>query len=99
MQATITNFDGSRAIPTCIGDVFFGPGETKVFKNPIAIDEIKQYQGFSVTITKEPRKKKTPNFSKFSINELRMIARKKGITGTGRMKKPALVKILKETIQ
>jgi len=96
MRAMITNFESSRNIPTAIGDVFFAAGETREFKGTKTIEEIGKYPGIGVQIVKEKRPRPRPDFSIFKINELRAIARIKGIQGYFKMTKAALIKMLQE---
>ncbi len=96
MRALITNFESSRNIPTAIGDVFFSAGETREFKGSVTIGEIGKYPGIGVQIIKEKRPRPRPDFSIFKINELRAIAKIRGIQGYFKMTKKALIKTLQE---
>lgn len=99
MRAMVTNFGTARKMPTRIGDVSLNTGETKEIEGADLIRELSQFPGIGVQVIKERRTKKLPNFLKFKINELRMIASKKGIAGGYRMTKAALIENLKETLQ
>ncbi|MBE3088097.1 MAG: hypothetical protein IMZ71_03150 [Chloroflexi bacterium] len=96
MRAWITNYESSRNIPTRIGDVFFSAGETKIFNGAETINELSAYPGIGVAPIKEKRPRPKALYAGFKINELRAIAKKKGIPGGHRMTKGLLVKMLQE---
>lgn len=96
MRAWITNYESSRNIPTRIGDVFFSAGETKIFNGAETIEELSAYPGIGVEPIKEKRPRPKSVYAGFKINELRAIAKKKGIPGAYKMTKGNLAKMLQE---
>lgn len=96
MRAEVTNFGPTRAFPTCIGNVFIGATETRVIESEKAISELRNFPLLKIDCGPREVIRTAVDWTTFSINQLRSVASRYRIRGFFTMKKPVLVKALKE---
>jgi hypothetical protein len=95
MQARIINNGHRKVYPTCIGDLRIPKGQEYLLDDKKAIQELQEYPDITVEIIKPAGP--TIDYTKYTINQVRDIARKAGIKGTFNMKKVTVIKLLEET--
>jgi len=106
-ECIVTNYGNARKpFPTRIGNIHIGKLQAVPISDRGVFADLKRYEksdklGFKVVVDDENGQQTTPakagtDYGAYTINELRSIASGKGIKGSFKMTKAALIKILEE---
>ena len=106
MHCIVTNYGyGRKTFPTRIGDIYLGRLMPFDVHDKGVLEDLRKFEqsdmlGFEIVEPSRPEAPVPPrpkfDYGGYRINELRAIARERGIKGTFSMKKVDLIKILTE---